>query len=389
MVDFPEDTGTGSVAVPHQSNEAARVGAGLREVRERLGWPISDIAGRIRIRPAFLDAIESGDLSSLPGSVYRTGFVRSYAQILGLDSDEIIQRFRRAGQIDEPKSNEIKPLAPLPDRGIPKGAIIFIALIIAIGGYGLWYHHSSETRKLAQNVIQMPAKLQPLSTPPKVVPVPAVATTQPTTQASVPSGVQSNAPAASAPAASSATAESTTTATTPPATTAASAATSSPSAPATATAPVQPSGSTSATTVETAAPASTSPTSASTSPASAQPGMVIEATQPSWVQVTSAGGTILFSKVLDAGQSWPVPQMPGLKMTTGNAGGTVIATNGKAGEPLGASGVVLRNYALTPPAPNDGTTPTANNSTNSSPDSVTNATSTTGAASAPTSADAP
>jgi cytoskeleton protein RodZ len=54
--------------------------------------------------------------------------------------------------------------------------------------------------------------------------------------------------------------------------------------------------------------------------------------------------------VLHAGESWPVPDEPGLLLTAGNAGGTEIAVNGKPGAPLGAAGSVLHGYALTPPA---------------------------------------
>jgi cytoskeleton protein RodZ len=54
---------------------------------------------------------------------------------------------------------------------------------------------------------------------------------------------------------------------------------------------------------------------------------------------------------MHAGDSWPVPDEPGLVLTAGNAGGTEIAHDGKPGAPLGNSGAVLRNYALTPPAP--------------------------------------
>jgi cytoskeleton protein RodZ len=78
---------------------------------------------------------------------------------------------------------------------------------------------------------------------------------------------------------------------------------------------------------------------------------VITATADSWVEVQDATGNILFSKTMHAGDSWPVPDEPGLTMTAGNAGGTVITIGGKAGAPLGANGTVLRGYALTPAAP--------------------------------------
>ena len=85
-------------------------------------------------------------------------------------------------------------------------------------------------------------------------------------------------------------------------------------------------------------------------PDAAVQGKAILATANSWIEVRDATGTILFSKVLHAGQSWPVPQEAGLVMTTGNAGGTEITQDGKPSAPLGAVGVVLHHYNLTPSA---------------------------------------
>jgi cytoskeleton protein RodZ len=79
--------------------------------------------------------------------------------------------------------------------------------------------------------------------------------------------------------------------------------------------------------------------------------LTIQATGDSWVEVRDPKGNILFSRTLHAGDSWPVPDLPGLVMTAGNAGNTVLITNGKPSLPVGSAGVVLRNYALTPPAP--------------------------------------
>jgi cytoskeleton protein RodZ len=78
---------------------------------------------------------------------------------------------------------------------------------------------------------------------------------------------------------------------------------------------------------------------------------VITATADSWIEVQDPAGNILFSKVLHAGESWPVPNIAGLTMTAGNAGATEISTNGTASPPLGAAGAVVHNYALTAPGP--------------------------------------
>ncbi len=73
---------------------AVGVGADLRAARERLGWELEPIAVHLRIRLAFLAAIEDGRAADLPGNAYAIGFLRSYAAALGLDPDEITRRFR-------------------------------------------------------------------------------------------------------------------------------------------------------------------------------------------------------------------------------------------------------------------------------------------------------
>ncbi len=331
---MPDDL-TGNETVETQLNSPAeRVGAGLREVRERLGWRLPEVAEGLRIRLEFLVAIEAGDLSSLPGPAYRAGFVRSYAQALGLDDEEILRRFRDAGQMGEVPKAEIQFLAPVPDRGVPKGAIILIGFVVVLAGYVLWYHHTEQARRMAQAVPQVPAELQPLAIPPKVntpAPPPQNAPAKPkTAPAQPPAAVAATTAPAQTPAQPTAVA-------TPeiPAATA--------QTPAAATTPEIPAS------AAQAAPAPQAAPQAAPTPAPGA-GMVISATQDAWVQVTDSSGNILFSKVLHAGDSWPVPQEAGLQMTTGNAGGTVIVTNGKPGQPLGADGVVLHGYQLTPPA---------------------------------------
>ena len=51
--------------------------------------------GDLRIRQCFLEAIETGRLEALPAPVYALGFVRSYAEQLGLDPEEIASRFKK------------------------------------------------------------------------------------------------------------------------------------------------------------------------------------------------------------------------------------------------------------------------------------------------------
>jgi cytoskeleton protein RodZ len=310
------------------------VGAGLREVRERLGWKLPDVAESLRIRPEFLEAIEAGNLEALPGAAYRSGFVRTYARSLGLDPEEILRRFRaEGGLLQDSVKTESRFIAPVPDSGVPKAAAVMVGVVLLLAGYGLWYHYSSTQRRLAEQVPAVPAQLAPLATPPKIIepPVPVAA---PAT-APVPAPAPALAPGATAPAAPAAGP-----AGAPPAA----------GAPAvgSANAPVAAAPGTPATVAPAPAPAPAAPAPPSTPAPGA--GMVITATGDAWIEVHDPAGNILFSKVLHAGESWPVPQEAGLTLTTGNAGGTVIVTNGVAAPPLGAPSAVMHNYQLTPPA---------------------------------------
>jgi cytoskeleton protein RodZ len=331
-----------------QPQGTARVGAGLREVRERLGWKLPDVADALRIRLPYLEAIEQGDLAALPGPAYQTGFVRSYAQVLGLDAEEILRRFRAEGGIGVAPKAQLSFLAPVPDRAVPTGAIVLVGVVLVLVCYGLWFRHSERERKLAEAVPSVPAELAPLAVPPKPPAPPVPVAAVPAKPAVTPANP---APAAVAPAPQGATA-------TAPQTNAATApqmaVTPAPATPPT-PAPAAP-------VPTTAAPASPAP--ATPAPAAPATGQVITATADDWVEVRDATGTILFSRVLHAGESWPVPQEAGLTMTAGNAGGTVITVDGKAGAPLGAPGTVLRHYNLTPagpgtPAPAAATAPAA------------------------------
>ncbi len=69
------------------------VGRTLREAREKLGFTIEEVERATRIRTHHLEALERGDLGALPSPVQARGFLRNYADFLGLDVDDLMLRF--------------------------------------------------------------------------------------------------------------------------------------------------------------------------------------------------------------------------------------------------------------------------------------------------------
>ncbi len=148
---------------------AVRVGAELRAARERLGWTLPSVAGYLRIRAAYLLALEEGSVAQLPGQAVAAGFVRSYAQALGLDAAAVSRRFRA-----ELGDNAFRPRldfpVPAPERGVPALAVVALGTLLAVVAYAGWYRMSGETGP-GDVVQQVPERLAPLIDTPAPKPV--------------------------------------------------------------------------------------------------------------------------------------------------------------------------------------------------------------------------
>lgn len=76
-----------------QQSQLAQIGAFLRENREKQEKALEDIAIRTYIRPQLLKGIETGDPDMLPEPIFVQGFIRRYAEALGLKGTELAQQF--------------------------------------------------------------------------------------------------------------------------------------------------------------------------------------------------------------------------------------------------------------------------------------------------------
>jgi len=129
----------------------------LKTTRERAGGDLQTVSQVLRIRLVYLQAIEAGRYEELPGKTYVVGFVRAYADHLGLDSEEVVKRFKAEVDGLEGSAELVFP-SPVTEQSVPGGAIILISLIILGAAYGGWYFLSSQDRSMAELVPDLPAK---------------------------------------------------------------------------------------------------------------------------------------------------------------------------------------------------------------------------------------
>ncbi len=77
------------------------LGQRLKDERENQGYSLDDVYDRIKISPSSLEHIEQGEVDDLPHPVYAKGFIKHYAEFLGLDGDELSNEFARIMSMEE------------------------------------------------------------------------------------------------------------------------------------------------------------------------------------------------------------------------------------------------------------------------------------------------
>jgi transcriptional regulator with XRE-family HTH domain len=137
-------------------------GAWLRRERERRAISLRAISDRTKIGAGLLEALERGDVSRWPGGIYRRSFMRSYADMIGLDAELVIANFERlfpdpeAARVAEPAfalaptgdqggmrlqlAGAANPIAAWKDAGREVGFAVAFGVLgfVAAGALGFW-----------------------------------------------------------------------------------------------------------------------------------------------------------------------------------------------------------------------------------------------------------
>ena len=175
---------------PQAHSELASFGEELRREREIRGISLKEIADATKISKRFLEAIERNDHRTLPAPVFTRGFVREYARYLGLNADDMVNRYNYAAAGDDriEKTPHLERLVELhtpqqdkqrPKKGIPppyarvdRNVVILVVIVVALGAVFYWaLMHRHMTRSDTEVAAVAPPR--PVITQPKPVETPA------------------------------------------------------------------------------------------------------------------------------------------------------------------------------------------------------------------------
>jgi cytoskeleton protein RodZ len=371
---------------PHEMNNASRqlmtsLGAALRDARQNRGENLYDVANYLRIKPSYLFALEEGDISLTPGRAYALGFIRTYSEYLGFDSNDVLRQVKLALDQTDP-APPLRYRTPIGGETVrPSGFLLGLSIVMIGLIYGTW-HIYFRGEPIMDRVTAVPGELgrmtagllNPASTPPAAQPAAPPPTEMQTDEevrlssAATPSASPTNqaAPIASVPSAAAPPAPADATATANPNGPAADGATapSEDTTAATASPPPAPQQVTTNDLLQALrSPANREVAQAPVAPslpdhtpaidpmaaaAADAPRVILVARENSWIQVRSTDRDFVRTTTLTPGEKMELPNRADLALWTGNAGGLEIVVDGQSIGTLGQSGRVMRDVSLAP-----------------------------------------
>lgn len=126
-------------------DERTDIGARLRTARQGRGISLRQIADATKLSVTTLEALERGNVSRLPGGIYRRAIVRAFAQEVGLPPEETLEAFLAQHPDDLPPPGSPKALdaietseARTPRRGLLQMAVKLLGASVPVIA-GIYY----------------------------------------------------------------------------------------------------------------------------------------------------------------------------------------------------------------------------------------------------------
>jgi len=161
--------------------QATDIGARLKAAREERGLSVSEVAQSLKFAPRQLEALEQDRFELLPGGTFVRGMVRSYARLLKLDPEPLVEAI--AGRFQAPDAGTLaaRYSQPVPfSDGARRSTFVYLGVSVAVLALGSlvayqWYReHRTATQLAAKRAAEkrVVAAPKPAAAPPTVASAP-------------------------------------------------------------------------------------------------------------------------------------------------------------------------------------------------------------------------
>jgi len=147
------------------------IGGSLREARLKRNLPPADVQKAIRIRDRYLQALEEERWELLPGDAYVKGFLRTYADYLGLDGNLYVDEYNnRYAHPEEPllvPERFARTKRSFGGAGLLRPLLAVGAIVAIVAAVAAWQLSGSSGPKQSAPPTSAPTTTAPRTTAPK------------------------------------------------------------------------------------------------------------------------------------------------------------------------------------------------------------------------------
>jgi cytoskeleton protein RodZ len=126
-------------------------GSYLKHERELRGIPLEEISGATKIHIRFLQALEKNQFHELPGEVFIKGYIRSYANFIGSDVEEVLNIYKEC--VDNNIENSSDSVTPSNTSAKNFLGFALMGLVVLVLIFGVRFLNSSENNLPVINVV--------------------------------------------------------------------------------------------------------------------------------------------------------------------------------------------------------------------------------------------
>lgn len=134
-----------------------KVGAMLKEMRLQKGLKVVDISKKLCIRKCYLEAIEESNYKEIPAFPYGVGFIRSYSNFLGLNGENIVELYKE--ETSGVSTKDMHVLEPQPEASMPGIQYLLISLLAIAAIYAGWMFFNQSSDDVVEAASQEQAGL--------------------------------------------------------------------------------------------------------------------------------------------------------------------------------------------------------------------------------------
>ncbi|MCG2686397.1 helix-turn-helix domain-containing protein [Candidatus Parcubacteria bacterium] len=136
-------------------------GAILKKAREEAGFSFEEISQVLKIQSKFLQALEQGDWQVFSDPVHIKGFLRNYAEFLGVNPDEVMAFWRR--EYDETKAGvrSLSALEPIKMTKVvlsPDVVLVAASIVLILSFFGYIYFQYRSFVGAPQLILEHPVQ---------------------------------------------------------------------------------------------------------------------------------------------------------------------------------------------------------------------------------------